>query len=160
MFRWLFFPFAFLFIFPFILFTLIFWIWMLVDCIKSDIKDTDKLIWFLIILFFNFIGALIYLILVKLNKRYKSLEISKKSKIFEKLENSKNFQSKMQTTKQIKKLYRSKKNRIIAGVCGGIGEYFNVDPTLIRLFWVLFTFLGGSGIIAYLVCWVVIPSKK
>lgn len=59
-----------------------------------------------------------------------------------------------------KKLYRSKKNRIIAGVCGGIGEYFNVDPTLIRLLWLLISVMSaGSGIIAYIIAWIIIPEE-
>lgn len=58
-----------------------------------------------------------------------------------------------------KRLYKSKRNEIIAGVCGGIAEYFNCDPTLIRLAWVLFTALGGSGLIAYIVCAIVIPEQ-
>ena len=115
---------------------------MLIDCIKSDLETSDKLIWVLIIAFFNFIGALLYLIFVKLNKNYKGSEM------------------KMQASKKIRRLYRSRKNRIIAGVCGGIGEYFNVDPTIVRLLWVLFTFLGGSGIIAYIICRVIIPEEK
>ena len=58
-----------------------------------------------------------------------------------------------------KKLYRSRKNRIIAGICGGIGEYANIDPVIIRVLWVIFCLLGGSGILAYLIFWVVIPEK-
>jgi phage shock protein PspC (stress-responsive transcriptional regulator) len=57
-----------------------------------------------------------------------------------------------------KRLYRSRDNRMIAGVCGGIGEYFDVDPTIIRLLWILFIFAGGAGILAYLVAWIVIPE--
>lgn len=59
-----------------------------------------------------------------------------------------------------KKLYRSKKNRIIAGVCGGIGEYFNVDPTLIRLLWLLISVMSaGSGLVAYIIAWIIIPEE-
>lgn len=58
----------------------------------------------------------------------------------------------------MKKLYRSKKNRIIAGVCGGIGEYLDVDPTLIRLLWVLL-FRQGIGIAGYIIAWVIIPEE-
>lgn len=47
-----------------------------------------------------------------------------------------------------KKLYRSDENKMLAGVCGGIAEYFGVDPTLIRLAWVVFSLLGGSGLLA------------
>jgi len=62
--------------------------------------------------------------------------------------------------KNMKKLYRSKKDKIIAGVCGGIGEYFNIDPVLIRILWLFFTFLGGAGILAYIIAWVVIPLSQ
>jgi phage shock protein PspC (stress-responsive transcriptional regulator) len=57
------------------------------------------------------------------------------------------------------KLYRSKKNKIIAGVCGGIGEYFNVDPTLIRLLWLFISILGGSGVLAYIIAWIIVPEE-
>jgi phage shock protein C len=60
----------------------------------------------------------------------------------------------------MKKLYRSKKNRMITGVCGGIGDYLEVDPTLIRLLWVGVTLYGIlPGIITYLVAWVLIPEE-
>jgi phage shock protein PspC (stress-responsive transcriptional regulator) len=59
-----------------------------------------------------------------------------------------------------KKLYRSKKDRIIAGVCGGIAEYSNVDSTLIRFLWALITiFSMGFGLIAYLIAIITIPEK-
>lgn len=56
-----------------------------------------------------------------------------------------------------KRLYRSRNQRMLAGVCGGIAEYFNVDPTLIRLLWVIFCFMGGTGILAYIIAAVIIP---
>lgn len=59
----------------------------------------------------------------------------------------------------MKKLYRSRKNRVIAGVCGGLGEYLGIDPTLIRLLWVLFIFMGGSGVIVYIIAMIIIPEK-
>lgn len=58
-----------------------------------------------------------------------------------------------------KKLYKSNVNKMIAGVCGGIAEYFNMDPTIIRLFWVLFCALGGSGFIAYIIAAIIIPQS-
>ena len=58
-----------------------------------------------------------------------------------------------------KRLYKSNENRMIDGVCGGIAEYFNMDPTLVRLGWVLFCALGGSGIIAYVIAVIIIPRK-
>ncbi len=58
-----------------------------------------------------------------------------------------------------KRLYRSRDERMIAGVCGGLGQYLNIDPTIIRLLFVLSTFWGGSGFIAYLVMMVLIPEE-
>ncbi len=60
-----------------------------------------------------------------------------------------------------KRLYRSKKEQVIGGVCGGIAEYVNADPTIVRLIWALVTVLSwGLGIIAYLLAWIIIPEKK
>ena len=59
-----------------------------------------------------------------------------------------------------KKLYRSKTDRKIAGVCGGIAEYFGIDSTLVRLGWILFTFAGGSGILAYIIAWIIMPDRN
>lgn len=56
-----------------------------------------------------------------------------------------------------KKLYKSNQNRMIDGVCGGIAEYFGIDPTLIRLGAVLLTCAGGSGVLAYIIAAVIIP---
>lgn len=58
-----------------------------------------------------------------------------------------------------KKLYKSNDNKMIDGVCAGIAEYFGIDPTLIRLGWVIFCLLGGSGILAYIIAAIVIPRK-
>ena len=57
-----------------------------------------------------------------------------------------------------KKLNRSKTNKMLAGVCGGLGEYANLDPTIVRLIAVLIG-LSGAGLVAYLVCAVIIPEK-
>ena len=51
-----------------------------------------------------------------------------------------------------KRLYRSVTNRKICGVCGGLGEYFNIDPTLVRLGWVIFGLTFGTGLLAYIIC--------
>ena len=58
-----------------------------------------------------------------------------------------------------KKLYRSKTEKKLAGVCGGLAKYFNIDPTLVRLGLVAFCLLGGSGILAYIICAFVIPEE-
>lgn len=58
-----------------------------------------------------------------------------------------------------KKLYRSN-NKMICGVCAGIAEYINVDPTIIRLLWVLLSFSGGIGVVAYIIAAIVIPEQR
>ncbi|HPE42457.1 MAG TPA: PspC domain-containing protein [Bacteroidales bacterium] len=59
----------------------------------------------------------------------------------------------------VRRLYRSTTNKVLGGVCYGMANYFNMDPTIVRLIWVLFTLLGGAGILAYIICWIVIPSE-
>ena len=56
-----------------------------------------------------------------------------------------------------KRLYKSNTNKMVDGVCGGIAEYFGLDPTLVRLGWVLLCAAGGSGLLAYIIAAVVIP---
>ena len=58
-----------------------------------------------------------------------------------------------------KRLYKSNENKMVGGVCGGIAEYFDIDLTLVRLGWVLFCALGGSGILAYIIAAIVIPRR-
>ncbi|HUX35588.1 MAG TPA: PspC domain-containing protein [Candidatus Paceibacterota bacterium] len=59
-----------------------------------------------------------------------------------------------------KKLYRSRTDRIIAGVCGGLGEFFNIDPVLFRIVFIVLLFSGGSGILIYLVMMLIIPKEE
>ena len=65
----------------------------------------------------------------------------------------------MRSSKGYKKLRRSRKDRMIAGVCGGLAAYFERDPTWIRLLFILFLLLGGSAILVYAVMWLVVPSR-
>jgi len=58
-----------------------------------------------------------------------------------------------------KQLYRTKQNKVLAGVCGGIADYFEIDPTIVRIIWVLAIF-AGVGIVAYIVCWLIMPEKS
>jgi phage shock protein C len=58
-----------------------------------------------------------------------------------------------------RKLYRSKTNRKLAGVCGGLAQYFNTDATLIRVLFVLLAVLGGSGLVIYLAMWIIVPNE-
>ncbi len=57
-----------------------------------------------------------------------------------------------------KKLTRPQTNRVIAGVCAGIGNYFSIDPVVVRIVWVLFSLMGGAGLLAYLVCLIIMPE--
>lgn len=59
----------------------------------------------------------------------------------------------------MKRLYRSKKQRILGGVCGGIANHLDVDVTLVRLLWVLALLVGGAALIAYIVAWIIIPEE-
>lgn len=59
-----------------------------------------------------------------------------------------------------KKLYRSTRQNVIAGVCGGLAEYFNIDVTIIRLAWVLSFFLGGAGLLLYIIAAIIIPKGE
>jgi phage shock protein PspC (stress-responsive transcriptional regulator) len=59
----------------------------------------------------------------------------------------------------MKRLFRSERDKMLAGVCGGLGEYFNIDPTLVRLAWVIFA-CCGVGILAYIIAAIVIPLES
>ncbi len=60
---------------------------------------------------------------------------------------------------QTRKLYRSRTDRQLAGVCGGLARYFNTDATLIRVLFVVLALLGGPGLVIYLVLWIVVPEE-
>lgn len=57
------------------------------------------------------------------------------------------------------RLYRSRKNRIIAGVCGGLGDRFHIDPIWVRLIFILFFLAGGSSLLIYLILWLIVPLQ-
>ena len=59
----------------------------------------------------------------------------------------------------MKKLYKSSTDKKLCGVCGGIAEYFEFDPTIVRILWILFTLFVGCGILAYLICALVMPKE-
>lgn len=58
-----------------------------------------------------------------------------------------------------KRLYKSRTNRVICGVCGGIGEYFNIDPTIVRLILILLICGAGFGVLAYIIAAIIIPEQ-
>ncbi len=59
-----------------------------------------------------------------------------------------------------KKLYRSHTKKILGGVCGGLAEFFNIDVTIIRLLWAAAIFLAGTGLLFYILCWIIIPEES
>lgn len=64
-----------------------------------------------------------------------------------------------QLSKPYKKLWRSRQDRKIAGICGGLGNYFHIDPLWMRLLFVLFFLVGGAALMVYLVMWLIIPLE-
>ncbi len=58
-----------------------------------------------------------------------------------------------------RKLYRSRKDKMIGGVAGGLAEYFDIDPTLVRILFVVTLFIGGGGFLAYIILWIVVPEE-
>ena len=58
-----------------------------------------------------------------------------------------------------KKLYKSRNNKMLCGVCAGIAEFFNIDPSIIRVLWILFSLAAGSGILAYILIAIVLPEE-
>jgi len=64
-------------------------------------------------------------------------------------------------TNGMKRLYRSKTRRMLGGVCGGLGEYLEIDPTIIRLVWAVLTlFTWGIWLLAYIIAWIIIPDQE
>lgn len=59
-----------------------------------------------------------------------------------------------------KRLYKIEQGKKIDGVCGGIAEYFDIDPTLVRLAWIIFSCCGGGGIVAYIIAAIIMPRKS
>ena len=59
-----------------------------------------------------------------------------------------------------KKLYRSETDKLIGGVCGGIAEYFDIDSTIVRLIFALIVISGGTGLVLYVILWIVVPTKS
>lgn len=118
----------------FVVATLIVWIWAIIDIIVSRLDAAEKLLWLLIVLYFQFIGAIVYLVVVRGLKK--------------KLVHSK------------KKLVRQ--NKVIGGVAGGIAEYLNIDVAVVRILWVVITVFTGLffGVVAYLIAWAIIPEKR
>lgn len=63
-------------------------------------------------------------------------------------------------SQKVKRLYRSETDKVVAGVCAGIAQYINVDPVVIRVVWLASVLLAGTGLLLYVVCWIVIPTES
>jgi phage shock protein C len=60
---------------------------------------------------------------------------------------------------QNQRLYRSQNERMLAGVCGGLGKFFGIDPTIMRLIFVVLALMGGPGLLIYIIMWIVVPEE-
>lgn len=60
----------------------------------------------------------------------------------------------------MKRLYKIEQGKMICGVCGGVAEYFDIDPSLVRIAWVIIGFAGGAGILAYIIAAIILPTKS
>lgn len=60
---------------------------------------------------------------------------------------------------ETKRIFRSRKDRILGGVCGGLGAYLNIDPVLVRVIWAVSLFVFGTGFLAYIFAWILIPEE-
>lgn len=104
---------------------------------------------FIVFLFLGYLGLIIWTITGRLNvTEYGSEEMA---------ETTEKKTSKEPTERVVKRLYRSGNDKILGGVCGGIADYLQVDPVIIRLLWVAFTLVYGAGILAYIIAWIIIP---
>lgn len=65
----------------------------------------------------------------------------------------------MEEMKMEKRLYKSNSDKMLCGVCAGVAEYFNIDPTLVRLGWVIFCLAAGGGLLAYIIAAIIIPEN-
>ncbi|MGM5481734.1 MAG: PspC domain-containing protein, partial [Nanobdellota archaeon] len=138
-FPWTMFTFSFSFILLMIA-GLIVWIWAIVDCLRSDLPDGDKIVWILILILLHVLGAIVYLIVAKTDA-VKDMRMTK--------------------PKKGKRLYRDTDHQVLTGVSSGIGEYFDIDPVIIRLIWVALGFISaGSALIAYIIAAIIIPARE
>ncbi len=109
-------------------------IWSVIHCLISDLTGLQKLFWVLVLLILPLIGLMLYLIFINRNEK---VEIMKD------------------------KLKRNEKEAVLAGVCAGIGDYFDVDPVLVRLLVVVLFFMSaGSVVIAYIIAWIIMPVGR
>ena len=111
----------------------IIWLWALIDCLRSERRSEDKLIWVLVIIFAHIVGAILYLLLAK----------------------------RIKTPPRSRHLYRSADRRV-GGVLGGVAEYLEVDPTVMRVAFILVALLTNPvlWVFIYIISWVIIPDAS
>lgn len=113
---------------------LVFWLWTLIHCLASNLTGMQKLLWIITMVVMPLVGNILYIIFITRGKP---------------------------NMKKNNRLTRDENEAIIAGVASGMGKYFDVDPVLIRLIWVLLLFISfGSALIVYIICWIVIPEES
>lgn len=106
---------------------------------------------FIVFLFLGYLGLIIWTMTGRLNvSEYGNEEVVEVTQ--------KNAKEEVTET-GVKRLYRSGNDRILGGVCGGIADYFQVDPVVIRLLWVAFTLVYGAGLLAYIIAWIIVPRN-
>ncbi len=113
-------------------------IWAIIDCLASNKNTNEKILWILIILFFNILGSILYLLI---GRNRTTIHPPKK------------------TPSKNKQLTRDTENKMIEGVCSGIAKYSDMDVTVVRLLWVLMTFLtSGLGLLIYIIAAIIMPA--
>lgn len=75
-------------------------------------------------------------------------------------ETSSQTEARQYRSSSYKRIYRNPDDRILGGVCGGLGAYFNINPLLFRILFIIFTFVGGSGLLVYIILWIVVPEAR
>jgi phage shock protein PspC (stress-responsive transcriptional regulator) len=108
----------------------------------------------LVFWFFLFLGYLVLAIVMATEKTIFSREATPEKPV-----NYQRQRPQMQEDERMRRLYRSGRDKILGGVCGGIAEYLGVDPVIIRLLWIVGTLAWGFGIILYIICWIVMPRN-
>ncbi|PIO00386.1 hypothetical protein COT72_01625 [archaeon CG10_big_fil_rev_8_21_14_0_10_43_11] len=129
-----FFPATLLFV---VLLAFLIWAWALADVLRSHLRAEEKMLWFAIIIILSVLGVLAYVLLADRKKKRKRLFFWKN-----------------------KPLYRSKKDRYLAGIAGGMAKRFKLDPLLVRILWLALTLVNPpAGIMGYVIAWAVLPEK-
>ena len=118
-----------------------FWVWALVDCLRSDLDENDRLVWAVVIILLHALGALIY-VAMKPSLREKEGKPRRQRK-------------------RSGRLARSPRHKVFGGVCGGLAERWGVNPVAVRLLWVAGTLVLQvfPGVLVYIIFWAALPEE-